>query len=135
MKNVIEVSGYTLKSNIDEMCWKKAGFKDRRDLLNTVRNLPAEERLEMLTEMYLEELAKIYLTRKTEFVESLGGHPGIKKEEILEWARSEYKDTDKTEWRFDVACDYYVDPSRLQVEWYNREGRQEWLKEQRRKRA
>jgi hypothetical protein len=135
MKNVITLNDYTLKSNIEEMCWKKVGFKDYKSVYNAIRDLPLEERVNMLTEMFLPELAKMYMRDRTEFVEQLGGHPGVKREEIVEWARETYQDTDTTEWRFEIDCDYYVDPSRLTVEWYNKEQRLEWLKEQRRKRV
>ncbi len=134
MKNRIELNGHTLRSNIEEMAWKKAGFKNRIEVLNAVRNLPAEERLEMLTEMFLTDLAQMYMSRRIEFIEKLGGHPGVTKEEIIAWARENYRDTDTTEWYFDIACDYYVS-SRLTVDWYNKEHRMEWLKEQRRNRA
>ena len=134
MKHVIEINGYTLKNNIEEMCWKKAGFKDYRTLMNAVRDLPLEERVNMLTELFLVDLAKMHVRNRTEFIEGLGGHPGVRKEEILEWAKSVYEETDTTEWRFDISCDYFVDPTNLTVEWYNQEGRAEWLKEQRRKR-
>jgi hypothetical protein len=134
MKNIIEVNGYTLKKDIEEMCWKKAGFKDYRALMNAVRDLPLEERVNMLTELFLTDLAKMHVRNRTEFIEELGGHPGIKREEIVEWAKGVFKETETTEWRFEIDCDYYVDPSRLTVEWYNKEARAEWLKEERRKR-
>lgn len=103
-----EVTWDDLRGPTREMAWKKSGFQDRDALLDHVRSLPLEARLDLLTEHFLEDISKVYLQRRQEFMENLGQSICVSKEEILEYAAKVYPSYGvDTLW---IENNYYISP-------------------------
>jgi hypothetical protein len=112
-KRTIEVTTYTLANEIEDMCWKKTGFKDADAIRDKVRSLSLEERVNMLTEIFIDELATRHLEDKYRFIEGLGGSPAVTEQELKDYVAATYIDDDEVEWRIDVRGDHYIHPERF----------------------
>jgi hypothetical protein len=117
-KRSIDVTTYTLQNEIEEMAWKKTGFENEEDVYEKVRSLSIEERVNLLTEMFIRELATIHLEQKYRFIESLGGSPAVTEQELKDYVAATYRDNDEVEWRVDVRGNHYIDPEYFRVEEY-----------------
>lgn len=92
----------------EEMAWKKTGFEDREALKEHVRSLPLEERLDLLTEHLIDDIAKIYLQRRMDFIEGLGQTTCVTREELLEYAARVYPNYEvDTAW---IEMRHYISP-------------------------
>lgn len=108
-----EITWQDLEGPTKEMAWKKSGFKDRDTLLNHVRSLPLEERLDLLTEHFIEDISKVYLQRRQDFMENLGQSVCVSREEILEYAARVYPSFGvDTMW---IENSYYINPKDLNL--------------------
>jgi len=85
---------------VEELAWKRAGFKNRESLEQAVRNLSVEDKVDMLTELYMKEMAEMLFNKKQEFLLSLGKKTWVDAEESYEYAKKTYKDS---EWKVDEA--------------------------------
>ena len=108
-----EITWEDLKRPTEEMAWKKSGFADRDTLLNHVRSLPLEERLDLLTEHFIEDISKVYLQRRQDFMENLGQSICVSREEILEYAARVYPSFGvDTLW---IENNYFINPKDLSL--------------------
>lgn len=108
-----EVTWDDLKDPTREMAWKKSGFQDRDTLLDHVRLLPLEDRIDLLTEHFLVDMSKVYLQRRQEFMENLGQSICVSREEILEYAARVYPSLGvDTLW---IEPQYHIDASNLDL--------------------
>lgn len=73
---------------------KRSGFKDRESLEQAVRDLPIEQKVEMLVELNIKELADMLFDEKQEFLLSLGKKTWVDAEESYEYAKKTYKGSD-----------------------------------------
>jgi hypothetical protein len=73
---------------------KRSGFKDRESLEQAVRDLPIEQKVEMLVELNIKELADMLFEEKQEFLLSLGKKTWVDAEESYEYAKKIYKGED-----------------------------------------
>ena len=108
-----EVTWQDLKGAAEKMAWKKSGFEDREALKEHVRSLSLEERLDLLTEHFIEDISKVYLQRRQAFMENLGQSICVSKEEILEYAARVYPSFGvDTLW---IENQYHIDASNLDL--------------------
>lgn len=106
-----------LERSAKEMAWKKTGFENAAALKDFVRELPLEERLDLLTEYLIDDLSKIYLKRRLDFMEALGQRICVSKEEILEYAERVYPNFEiDTMW----IEDHYICPDELSMRPYRK---------------
>ena len=82
----------------EKLAWKRAGFKSFDDVKQKVKDLPIEEKIELLTELNIDEMARKYFTKKNEFLRKLGQKTWIEREEILDHIKDTYKGDSRTEW-------------------------------------
>jgi hypothetical protein len=95
------------------MAWEKAGFENAEALKEHVRSLPLEERLDLLTEHFIDDISKVYLERRLDFIEGLGQSIYVTREELLEYAASFYPSCDvDTAW---MDMKYYINPKDLDL--------------------
>lgn len=73
---------------------KRSGFKDRESLEQAVRDLPLEQKVEMLVDLNIKELADKLFEEKQEFLLSLGKKTWVDAEESYEYAKKIYKGDD-----------------------------------------
>ena len=73
---------------------KRSGFKSRDALEQTVRDLPIEQKVEMLTELYIKEMADMLFEEKQDFLLGLGKKTWVDAEESYEYAKKTYKGSD-----------------------------------------
>ena len=73
---------------------KRSGYKNREALEQAVRNLPIEQKVEMLTELYMKEMADMLFEEKQEFLLRLGKKTWVDAEESYEYAKKTYKGRD-----------------------------------------
>lgn len=73
---------------------KRSGFKNRESLEQAVRDLPIEQKVEMLTELYIKEMADMLFEEKQDFLLSLGKKTWVDAEESYEYAKKTYKGSD-----------------------------------------
>lgn len=83
------------KYEAEKRAWKKTGFADRDDLLQKTRELPLEKKMELLSELFIKEIAALHFKKKVEFLEGLNGGPLIvSKEEMLEYLHKYFSSED-----------------------------------------
>lgn len=116
-KILIEISSGTISAMAEHLAWKKAGFESEESLMEEVRNMPAEEKLELLFRIFHEEIAKRYLKNKMLFIQNLGGRTYVKPEEIKQHLLDEGY-TEENGWKFpsygiDLHRQYEVFPEKL----------------------
>lgn len=73
---------------------KRSGYKNREALEQAVRDLPIEQKIEMLTEIHMKEMADMLFEEKQEFLLSLGKKTWVDAEESYEYAKKMYKGSD-----------------------------------------
>jgi len=78
----------------EPLAWKRAGFKNRESIEQAVRDLPLEAKVEMLTEIHMQEMANKLFDEKQEFLLSLGKKTWVDAEESYEYAKKIYKGDD-----------------------------------------
>jgi hypothetical protein len=101
-----------LQGVANEMAWKKSGFVDSNALKDHVRSLPLEDRLDLLTEYFIDDISKVYLGRKQAFLENLGQSVCVTKDEVLEYAARVYPSFEvDTAW----MEDHYISPRDLRL--------------------
>lgn len=96
------MEGWILKE-----CWKRLGFKNIQNVRDSVRKLPLEDKVEMLTELFMRELTIMHVNRKKEFLLSLGHKTWVDSEEIYEEAKRTYTDSDDVTWVIDKHMQSY----------------------------
>jgi hypothetical protein len=76
------------------LAWKRSGFKNRESLEQVVRDLPIEQKVEMLTELYIKEMSDMLFEEKQDFLLSLGKKTWVDAEESYQYAKKTYKGGD-----------------------------------------
>jgi len=79
----------------EKEAWKRAGFKDPDAVKEAVRNLSLEKKIEMLTEIHIDEMAEMHFQEKQEFLLKLGHKTWVDADESFEYAKRVYTDKDK----------------------------------------
>jgi hypothetical protein len=78
----------------EPLAWKRSGFKDRASLEQAVRDLPIEQKIEMLTELYIKEMSDMLFEEKQDFLLNLGKKTWVDAEESHKYAKGVYKGDD-----------------------------------------
>lgn len=121
-KRRIDVSTATLSHWISETAWKRAGFADGREAVyDAVYNLSIEERVDLLTEKFIYDLAVLHFGKKNEFLRKLGHKTWVDADEVIEYAKETFQDTGKIEWNIQeyTIQPHYVDPKTMSVDILN----------------
>lgn len=82
-----------VEKEAERRAWKKAGFKNKQDLINKVSKLPIEEKVALLERIFFTEMVTLYFKDYVEFQESLGKCLVVSEKEMLNYANKEFKDT------------------------------------------
>lgn len=102
-KNRYEIGWAQAKGEAERRAWARTGFKNREHVRESARNLPMEEKLEILAEIFAEEIAKRHFERRVEFQEKLGKDMVVPYQEMVNWMMETYKGDEKTEWIIDTT--------------------------------
>ena len=97
----------------ENLAWKRSGFKNRESLEQAVRDLPIEQKVEMLVELNMQELADKLFEEKQDFLLSLGKKTWVDAEESYQYAKKMYKDKDYDVDEHNFQPVYIVNGSRL----------------------
>jgi len=97
------------------LAWKRAGFENAEAVYEHVRSLPLEEKIDLLVELNMRNLAKLCFKRKGKFLRKLGQKTWVDSDEVLDHIKKTYTGTEDTDW---VIHDhnfygYWVDPNEL----------------------
>ena len=105
-----EVGWQEAKAVAEERAWERTGFKNSAHVRESARALPLEEKLEILAEIFAEEIAKRHFERRVEFQEKLGKDMVVHADEMIQWLHDTFKDKHDTTWRIDTS---WVQNSRI----------------------
>lgn len=102
------------------LAWQRAGFRDKQDLFDSVDALDNDEKLDLLFQVFRNDITKQYLANKMQFIQSLGGRTYIEPEDVREHLLSEGY-TEDAGWKFRdyglaIYNHYEVDPETLDVD-------------------
>lgn len=113
-----EITGVTCRGWTIDVAWERAGFKNRDALYEAVRNLPIEEKVELLTNIFISDMAKQHFEKKGIFLRRLGHKTWVDSEDIYEYAKITYTDSDDVEWKIDPRdfSSYFIDSRTLDCE-------------------
>ena len=102
----------------EPIAWKRVGFKDKDDVKQKVRELPIEEKVDMLVELHIEKLAKKHFRKKVEFLQALGHKTWVDDQEVLEYIKETFKSNERTEWVIRPGDFHgkHIDPDSLQFD-------------------
>jgi len=84
----------------EKLAWKRVGFKNFDDIKQQVRDMSIEEKIELLTELYIDDMARNHFTKKTEFLRKLGKKTWVEREEIINYAKETFISSNIDEYRF-----------------------------------
>jgi len=96
-----------------DKAWQKLGYKNFEEVKEATRNLKSEKKLELLCQVFEDEIAKKYLSNKTEFMEKLGKQTYVSREEMLEYTEKTYPNYKVDTMWYD---DHRINPETLQFE-------------------
>jgi hypothetical protein len=97
----------------EKLAWKRSGYKSRESLEQAVRDLPLEQKVEMLIELNMREIADMLFEEKQDFLLSLGKKTWVDAEESYEYAKKAYKGKEYRIDERDFQPVYIVNGSRL----------------------
>ncbi len=97
----------------EALAWKRSGFKNRESLEQAVRDLPLEQKVEMLVELQMREMADMLFEEKQDFLLSLGKKTWVDAEESYQYAKKIYKGKDYRVDEHDFQPVYIVNGSHL----------------------
>lgn len=131
VKRSIRITGGNCNIKAEEMSWKKTGFKNFNDIKEKVRDMPLEERVNLLTEIFIDDMAKKHFSRKMEFLRKLGKQTWVEEDEIYEWAKKIYTDLEETEFEIDKLYfdSTFINPQNVKFETFSSYTRNIYKKE------
>lgn len=131
VKRSIRITSVECNNDAEKMSWKKTGFKNLDDVKEKVRNMTSEEKIDLLTEIFIDDMAQKHFSRKTEFLRRLGKQTWVEAEEIYEWAKKIYTDLDETEFKIDELSfnSTFINPVNVKFERFSRYTRNIYKKE------
>lgn len=106
MKRSIEITHRECEDWAYELAWKRAGFTNYNKLKQAVRELPLEEKVDLILEALMNECAIELFNRKGEFLRKLGHKTWVDGDEIFEHARETFPSSDDCEFKVD-RHDFY----------------------------
>ena len=105
----IEITERNCEDWIFEKAWERSGFENKETLYEEIRGLSVEEKVELLSEVFINDMAKVYFTKKGEFMRKLGKKTWVDSNEAYEHALSvydvNYKDNE-IDWQIDRISFY-----------------------------
>ena len=96
-----------------QKAWEKTGYRDFESVKKAARKLKDEEKLDILFEIFEEEIARKYFANKTKFQKELGRKLVVTREELLDWTKETFPNYEIIEYFFD---DYHINPETLAFE-------------------
>lgn len=109
-KRRYDVGWDAAKSKAEELAWERTGFKGPDHVKESARSLPIEEKLEILAEIFADEIARRHFERRVEFQEKLGKNMVVGAQEMIDWLYHTFKGDDEVEWRIETT---WVQDSRI----------------------
>lgn len=92
-----------IMSHMEEIAWKRSGFKNRKALEDAVRDLSLEEKVELLTELNMSGatpngMATMLFEKKQKFLLGIGQKTWVDSNESYEYAKKTFA---SDEWKID----------------------------------
>ena len=127
----IKITGQECSSKAEKMYWKKTGFKNFNDVKEKVRNLSLEEKIDLLTEIFIDKVARKHFSKKMEFCRKLGKQTWVEDDEIYNWAKKIYIDLDETHFEIDKRFfnSTFINPQNVKFETFSSFTRNMYKKE------
>ena len=102
MKRVIEITHQNVQTEADRLAWNRIGFEEGFNAVKqAVRELSLEEKVELLTDVFIKEVSLAHLSKKREFLLKLGHKTWVDSDELYEYAKITYTDIEDVEWKID----------------------------------
>ena len=97
MKRRIEITQRQCESWARELAWKRSGFKNYDKLKEALRELPLEEKVDLILEALMSECAAGHFNKKGDFLRSLGHTTWVDGAEVFEYSKETYTGLDDCE--------------------------------------
>lgn len=125
MNRKIEITQQNVQTEAERLAWNRVGFEGGFEAAkDSVRCLSLEEKIELLTEVFIKDLTLAHIKKKRDFLLRLGHKTWVDSTELYEFAKITYTNMEDVEWQIDPH-DFYsveVDMRNANIEMMNTTG-------------
>jgi len=112
-KRRIEITQHNITSEATRLVWNRIGFDGGMDTIKEdVRDLSLDEKVTLLTDVFINEMALAHMNKKRDFLLNIGHKTWVDGDELYEIAKATYTDMDDVEWKIDHHHFYSIEIDR-----------------------